>query len=330
MRCSVHIDAGYLFGALATRETGSANRGAIDVDVEPLIKAIAQLAQGDSGMRLLRVLWYDAAKDGVPDHHQRKIGLIDSVKLRMGRINFYGEQKGVDLRLGLDLAFTAVNRSAEVAYLISGDDDLSEAVTDAQDLGLQVKLIAVPSADGHSMMAVANNLSLSVDGVLTIPAKVLDDTVHRVRRRDTAPTPAPVGVLPSSAGSDPTDSVAKASDAPAKRPTPADLALKRPASSAPAPAPLYSTSTNSPSVASEFVWNSDQVKEVAESVYSVWSATASSEEVRQLLAARPNVPPQLDRILLVDMVARSGLTDIPTSDRYALRAAFWAAAGQHR
>ena len=45
------------------------------------------MATADADMRLLRVLWYDAAKGGVPDKHQRKVGMIDSGKLRMRRIN---------------------------------------------------------------------------------------------------------------------------------------------------------------------------------------------------------------------------------------------------
>src|SRR6478752_2822034 len=149
MRYSIHIDAGYLYAALATRTTGSSNRAANKVNETGLVKALIAMATADADMRLLRVLWYDAAKDGVPDKHQRKIGMIDSVKLRMGRINPYGEQKGVDLRLGLDLVSLGVNRAVEVAYVVSGDDDLTEAVTDAQELGVQVKVISVPGIDGR-------------------------------------------------------------------------------------------------------------------------------------------------------------------------------------
>lgn len=61
MRFSIHIDAGYLYAALATRETGSSNRAAIRVDEAKLIHALVELAAQDSGMRPLRVLWYDAA-----------------------------------------------------------------------------------------------------------------------------------------------------------------------------------------------------------------------------------------------------------------------------
>lgn len=73
------------------------------------------------------------------------------------------------------------NRSAEVAYLISGGDDLTEAVTDAQDLGLHVKLLKIPAGDSRPH-AVAANLSLSVDGMVPIPTDALDQLVTRAVR----------------------------------------------------------------------------------------------------------------------------------------------------
>lgn len=45
MRCSIHIDAGYLYSALATRETGSANRAAINVDEAALVRALVAIAR---------------------------------------------------------------------------------------------------------------------------------------------------------------------------------------------------------------------------------------------------------------------------------------------
>ncbi len=98
VRFSIHVDAGYLYGALATRETGSSNRDAITVDEAVLIRDLVQAAD-DSGATLLRVLWYDAGRNG------------------------------------LDLRSMSITRAVEVAYVISGDDDLTEAVTDAQDQG---------------------------------------------------------------------------------------------------------------------------------------------------------------------------------------------------
>lgn len=350
MRYSIHIDAGYLWGALATRETGSSNRAAIAIDESALIKALIKLTGEDSGLRLLRVHWYDAARDGIPDANQRRVGLIDSVKLRMGRISPAGDQKGVDLRLGLDLVSLGVNRAVETAYLISGDDDLTEAVADAQELGVQIKLIAVPTADGRPM-AVAGNLSLAVDTLTTIPDSIIEQTVHRVVR----PAPAPLGgpparviaVAPAPAIKvvPPVSAVGPGAPAPArtgaasapKRPCPMPTSalprvtptLQAPQLPLPQASPVYSTTTGAvTSYDDPSAIDDELIAEVARSVFDVWSSTASGDELTSLASHAPNIPPQIDRILLTDMVTRSGVWDIPTHVRFGLRQAFWVAAGR--
>lgn len=94
MRFSIHVDAGYLYAALATRETGSSYRGGIQVDEKALIAELVAMCAADCKADPLRLLWYDAAKDSRPEPDQRRIGLLDGVRLRLGRINAFGEQKG--------------------------------------------------------------------------------------------------------------------------------------------------------------------------------------------------------------------------------------------
>src|SRR5690606_35289811 len=102
-------------------------------------------AQQISGLPMLRVHWYDSAKDGVPDAQQERIGELAKVKLRLGRFGVDGQQKGVDLRIGLDLVAHARNDASDVFFLVSGDDDLTEAVEEAQVHGVQVVVLAVPN-----------------------------------------------------------------------------------------------------------------------------------------------------------------------------------------
>ena len=104
--CAVYVDVGYLLASAATRVTGSSLRSSIEVDYPGLVAALVQQVEGDSGLPVLRVNWYDsgARPGGQPDHHQDQIGLLPQVKLRLGRLSYAGEQKGVDVRLGLDLA----------------------------------------------------------------------------------------------------------------------------------------------------------------------------------------------------------------------------------
>lgn len=179
MRFSIHVDAGYLYAALATRETGSSYRGGIQVDEKALIAELVAMAAADCKADPLRLLWYDAAKDSRPEPDQRRIGLLDGVRLRLGRINAFGEQKGDDLRLGLDMVSLGVNRAVEVACLLSGDDDLTEAVIEAQDLGLQVKLISVPSANNLGRQAVAEHLLVGRRTCPTSPCSARPTTEPR-------------------------------------------------------------------------------------------------------------------------------------------------------
>src|SRR5436309_1594653 len=80
--CALYVDAGYLLAAVATRLTGTSLRAGIEADHEQLIEALIAHATHRSGLPLLRVHWYDTARNGVPNPLQEKIGLLPRVKLR--------------------------------------------------------------------------------------------------------------------------------------------------------------------------------------------------------------------------------------------------------
>ena len=121
--CSLYVDAGYLLAAAATRVAVTALRSSIHVEYRALIESLIAEAEQRSGLPLLRVHWYDSARDAVPDPQQVRIGELRKVKLRLGRFGREGEQKGVDLRIGLDLVTHARNGAVDVFFLVSGDDD---------------------------------------------------------------------------------------------------------------------------------------------------------------------------------------------------------------
>ena len=189
--CAVYVDVGYLLAAAATRVTGSSLRRGVQTDYAALIEALEAQAEADSGLPLLRVNWYDAGgrPGGMPDLTQDEIGLLPRVKLRLGRLSYSGEQKGVDVRIGLDLAIQARQRVADVVYLVSGDDDLTEAVEEAQGQGVQVVLLAVPRHDGKPL-AVAKHLAREVDRTLVIDPATIDAAVR--------PTALPEALVPDS------------------------------------------------------------------------------------------------------------------------------------
>ncbi|MCF8608484.1 NYN domain-containing protein, partial [Gordonia sp. HY442] len=74
--CALYIDAGYLLAAAATRVTGTSLRSGIHVEYVKLISSLIDTAQELSGLPLLRVHWYDSARNGVPDARQERIGEI--------------------------------------------------------------------------------------------------------------------------------------------------------------------------------------------------------------------------------------------------------------
>jgi len=126
-------------------------------------------------------------RDAVPDPQQARIGELRKVKLRLGRFGREGEQKGVDLRIGLDLVTHARNGAADVFLLVSGDDDLTEAVEEAQGHGVEVVVLAVPDA-GEKPHGVSRHLLRAADDLDLLAGSVIDETVVRV---EVSPKPEP-------------------------------------------------------------------------------------------------------------------------------------------
>src|SRR5690625_7570951 len=74
--CSLYVDVGYLLASAATRVTGTSLRNGIHVDYGALIEGLIEQAQEISGLPILRVHWYDSARDGLPDDQQQRIGML--------------------------------------------------------------------------------------------------------------------------------------------------------------------------------------------------------------------------------------------------------------
>lgn len=141
----IFVDAGYLFraGADAVAHRNVARRDVQLEDVSGLIQTILERVSsqwdGDAP-RLLRAYWYDGARDGVPSPSQIAIGELPRVKLRLGRVSS-GGQKGVDGLIILDLITLARNRAADIAIIVSGDEDLRETVAHVQNFGVTVAVV---------------------------------------------------------------------------------------------------------------------------------------------------------------------------------------------
>jgi hypothetical protein len=100
---------------------------------------------------LLRIYWYDAATQGVPTLEHLRVAELPDVKLRLGRLAG-GKQKGVDSMIVRDLMVLARQRAISTAYLVGGDEDLREGVVAAQDEGVRVLMIGVPTGVGNQAL----------------------------------------------------------------------------------------------------------------------------------------------------------------------------------
>lgn len=324
--CAVYVDAGYLLASAATRVTGTSLRNGIHVDFKALISGLVAQAEEAAGLPVLRVHWYDSAKDGVPDVQQERIGELPHVKLRLGRFGREGQQKGVDVRMGLDLVAHARNTTADVFFLVSGDDDLTEAVEEAQVHGVQVILLAVPNADGRPH-GVSRHLLRAADELVVVTPKLVDAAVMRVEAPSPAPS-RPVDPVPTSTGKDLATSPARPTI-----PTPADLMRRaRPVPSSPRPAGsflAYSGSTgDKPRVFTEVsgidaIELDERIDSVVHNVLATFDASATREDREALASGRPSIPREIDRALLFDLSEALDLTDLDDRIRFRLRDRFW-------
>ncbi|MBU2662547.1 NYN domain-containing protein [Actinoplanes bogorensis] len=312
-RCSLYVDVGYLLTSAAVRVAGTSLRNGVHVDYEALIHELVQQAEKVSDLPMLRVHWYDSAKDGVPDARQQRIGELPKVKLRLGRFGMDGQQKGVDLRIGLDLVTHARNGAADVFVLVSGDDDLTEAVEEAQIHGVQVILLAVPNSD-NKPHGISRHLMRAADGLEILFPSAIDHTVMKVEMPPPPPPAAPAAVTPAVMQ---------------PRATPKDLAgLGRPGVPRPATSVLaYSAVTGrEPQVIAEYDDSAElaeQVDLVVVNVLTAFRKSATAEALAELKAGKPSIPRDIDKALLTDLSDLCGVYDLSEQLRHRLRSQFW-------
>jgi len=137
-RHAVLVDAGYLYASVGQLVLGRTSRREFRVAAEPLIGALMARADRTTPGGLLRMYWYDAARDRVPTVEQRQIAALPNVKVRLGNLNSAGQQKGVDAQLRQDLELLAKHRAVSDVVLIAGDEDMVPAVEAAQAYGVRV------------------------------------------------------------------------------------------------------------------------------------------------------------------------------------------------
>lgn len=147
-RCAAFVDAGYVLAAGGAFCCDTKARSALAVDYRNLAAALADYASSRSGLSVLRIYWYDGARNAVPTVEHLQSAELPNVKLRLGRLSG-GEQKGVDSLIVRDLMTLGRERAMVTAFLLAGDEDLREGMVAAQDMGVRVVLVGVPSPTGN-------------------------------------------------------------------------------------------------------------------------------------------------------------------------------------
>lgn len=148
-RVAVFVDAGYVFAAGAVLVSGENRpRGDIDMDFDAFLSEVEGFAARVSALPLLRVYWYDGTSSG-PSPQHLTLAFKSHVKLRLGFVNAFGQQKGVDSLLVTDMITLARNRAMADAVLVSGDEDIRVGVQQAQEYGVKVHLLGIKPSRGN-------------------------------------------------------------------------------------------------------------------------------------------------------------------------------------
>ncbi len=297
-RHAVLVDAGYLYASVGQLVLGRTSRREFRVATEPLIGAL--LARADRTIRgeLLRMYWYDAARDRVPTVEQRQIAALPNVKVRLGHLNSAGQQKGVDAQLRQDLELLARHRAVSDVVLIAGDEDMVPAVEAAQAYGVRVHVWGVEPPYGVNQ---AERLVWEADTVgqldvefcrpyVEVEAAAVEETVEPEPREDKPAVPTPADVFAARKLQAPMPKPVAAAPVPSDRPGP-----ERP-----------------------------EMEQIGARIAARWLLTRGRENVADLLPG-PVLPTVIDKELLVEAEEEISRSLRPYEEaRRALRDGFWA------
>ncbi|MFC0549648.1 NYN domain-containing protein [Planotetraspora thailandica] len=240
---AVLVDVGYLYAAAGEVLLGAKERKEYRVAADELIQALQKHALERIPGELLRVYWYDAARDRVPTVDQRVIAQLPWVKVRLGNLNARGQQKGVDAQIRSDLEALARHHAVSDTVLIAGDEDMVPAVEAAQAYGVRIHLWGVEPPFGTNQ---AERLVWESDTVEILSADFLRPYFNRA--------PVPVAVTPA--------------------PSPAQVFAGRTVKPVPK-APIGQVTKLGPS--------RPNVEEVGEHVAQKWILTRGRDNIRDLL-----------------------------------------------
>jgi uncharacterized LabA/DUF88 family protein len=319
-RYAIMVDVGYIYASAGELLFGAASRREYRVDADKLIQALTRHADDQVRGELLRVYWYDAARDRVPTIDQRVIAQMPWVKLRLGNLNARGQQKGVDAQIRADMEALARHRAITDAILVAGDEDMVPAVEAAQAFGVRVHLWGVEPPYGTNQ---AERLVWESDTVEVLERSFVEPFFTRQLAPEPVTTPGPGLAGPARPGQGAAGLPGPGAPSPAQlfgeRHAPRQAAAKAAhvsAATAAAAAAAAAAARRGP--------DKERVEEAGEHVAQKWILTRGEDNIRDLLPG-PILPPVIDKELLVEAEKELGLSLRSYQEaREWLRDAFWA------
>jgi NYN domain len=303
-RHAILVDVGYLYAAVGLLVLGTTSRRAFRVAADGFITALIERAAKRVPGELLRMYWYDAARDRVPTVEQRQIAALPHVKVRLGNLNAAGQQKGVDAQVRQDLEVLARHRAVSDVVLIAGDEDMVSAVEAAQAFGVRVHVWGVEPPYGVNQ---AERLVWEADTVDELDAESARPYVT-AEPGFTAAAPRPAAAA--------FDETAAAVGAGSGTPS-----SGRPI--VPTPASVFATRRPSPPPG-RLGPDRRTMEEIGEHIAGKWLINRGRDNVADLLPG-PVLPTVIDKELLVEAEQHLNRSLRPFEDaRRALRDGFWA------
>ncbi len=361
-RYAIFVDVGYLYASAGELVMGTPRRKEFRVNGPELVGAVIERAASRMTGELLRLYWFDAARDRVPSVDQRQIAGLSHVKVRLGNVNRAGQQKGVDALIRGDLEALAAHQAITDAILIGGDEDMIPAVEAAQMRGVRVHLWGVEPPYGSNQ---SERLMWEADSVQQLDAefcrpffvKVQEHPtfVHEATAAATAAAAAtggagPVGapVAPSGLGSpgvppaagpgltaeqrarEATDGHSTVIGPPDTHEHPGQGPAAGAAAHAPTPGDLFKSlprpevSRSAQPVTGRLGPARERMEAIGEHIAQTWLLTRGKENLADLLPG-PLLPQVIDHELLVAAESELGHSLRPYEEaRRSLREGFWA------
>ena len=300
-RFAILVDVGYLYAAAGDLLFGISSRRSYRVNAEGLIKALEDRAAACMRGELLRVYWFDAARDRVPTIDQRVVAPLPRVKLRLGNLNKHNQQKGVDAQIREDLETRARHGAVTDAILIAGDEDMVPAVEAAQTYGVRIHLWGVEPPYGTNQ---AERLIWESDTVDVVDAEFVKPYFELDATRQEAEETTPAPPVPS----------------------PTTVFGGRPPKPVPTPAAMRQQVAQVAQVGSvaKLGPSRQQMEDIGEHIAHKWILTRGRDNIRDLLPG-PILPTVIDKELLIEGEKELGHSLRPYKEaRDWLREGFWA------